>query len=377
MVQWWYSSTLVVEFQPQGDQRDSASKSRVLSQTRFGNSVTCYFLHTTMSATESGTQPARTYDKRSSIKRRQLADASGHDREKPDVVAKRPRISGGTRTPTPDADTGTDVEESTPVKSKVQTTYGSPRKYKSPSPDFQPGPSKPLRNLSGIFDSLTPSTSPSATPTKLAKRMLARSKTESSIESHSSGKDGVFDRTPSLPAFPSSPSRSTHIPPSVPRTSAPLLSILPSSSKSTTTRTYAGKFRSYLVTVPTSNNFAQSLEEDESETRESYSSLRSRWGVDNSEDDPHPRESPSPTRSASTTSEASPSRYGKGRSKSNAFSVRPPALPMGMMNPLKSISELRNKGESRRFLDEVGYLFEGLDKTGGIGLRRARYIFCD
>jgi len=372
MVQWWLSSNFKVI------NVTSASKSRVLSHTRFGNSVTCYFLHTTMSATESGTQPARTYGKRSGIKRRQLADASGHDREKPpDVVAKRPRISGGTRTPTPDADTGTDVEESTPVKSKVQTTYGSPHKHKSPSPDFQPGPSKPVRNLSGIFDSLTPSTSPSATPTKLAKRMLARSKTESSIESQSLGKDGVFDRTPSLPAFPSSPSRSTYIPPSVPRTSAPLLSILPSSSKSTTTRTYAGKFRSYLVTVPTSNNFAQSLEEDESETRESYSSLRSRWGVDNSEDDPYPRESPSPTRSASTTSEASPSRRGKGRSKSNAFSIRPPALPMGMMNPLKSISELRNKGESRRFLDEVGYLFEGLDKTGGIGLRRARYIFCD
>jgi hypothetical protein len=43
-----------------------------------------------------------------------------------------------------------------------------------------------------------------------------------------------------------------------------------------------------------------------------------------------------------------------------------------MMNPLKSISELRNKGESRRFLDEVGYLFEGLDPKCGVGLRRAR-----
>jgi len=45
-----------------------------------------------------------------------------------------------------------------------------------------------------------------------------------------------------------------------------------------------------------------------------------------------------------------------------------------MMNPLKSISELRNKGESRRFLDEVGYLFEGLDSKCGIALRRSRSV---
>ena len=48
------------------------------------------------------------------------------------------------------------------------------------------------------------------------------------------------------------------------------------------------------------------------------------------------------------------------------------SIPNGMMNPLKSITELRSKGESRRFLDEVGYLFEGMEAAGGIGLRRAR-----
>ncbi|KAG6879928.1 hypothetical protein C0992_009283 [Termitomyces sp. T32_za158] len=44
------------------------------------------------------------------------------------------------------------------------------------------------------------------------------------------------------------------------------------------------------------------------------------------------------------------------------------------MNPLKSITELRSKGESRRFLDEVGYLFEGMDSSVGVGLRRARCV---
>ncbi|KAF7309504.1 hypothetical protein MIND_00321200 [Mycena indigotica] len=42
-----------------------------------------------------------------------------------------------------------------------------------------------------------------------------------------------------------------------------------------------------------------------------------------------------------------------------------------MMNPLKSITEMRNRGESRRLLDEVGYLWEGLDPSAGIGLRRS------
>jgi hypothetical protein len=48
--------------------------------------------------------------------------------------------------------------------------------------------------------------------------------------------------------------------------------------------------------------------------------------------------------------------------------------PNGLTNDLKSITELRSKGESRRFLDEVGYLFEGMEPSGGVGVRRARYI---
>lgn len=104
-------------------------------------------------------------------------------------------------------------------------------------------------------------------------------------------------------------------------------------------------------------------QEDDFEMRESYTELRERWGVDASEDDPRPL---SPV-------QASPSPKGKGK-KRKGLREEPPArlLPNGMMNDLKSITELRSKGESRRFLDEVGYLFEGLDAACTLGVRRGR-----
>jgi hypothetical protein len=129
----------------------------------------------------------------------------------------------------------------------------------------------------------------------------------------------------------------------------------------TNARTYAGKSRSFLVgfsTVsfqPNNNN-----QEDDGEIRESYADLCARWGVDISEDN------------LRVVEEASPS-PGKRKGKGKAVVVTT-ELPNGMMNDLKSITELRSKGETRRFLDEVGYLFEGLDPKRGIGLCRARYV---
>ncbi|KAI0372028.1 hypothetical protein BV20DRAFT_1034890 [Pilatotrama ljubarskyi] len=143
-------------------------------------------------------------------------------------------------------------------------------------------------------------------------------------------------------------------------------------------RTYAGKSRSFLVALPQSQAGTLGLEshsqgliddmgamygesqEDDFEMRESYTELRERWGVDASEDDPRP-----------LTPVASPSPKGKGK-KRKGLKEEPPVkvLPYGMMNDLKSITELRSKGESRRFLDEVGYLFEGLDAKGALGVRR-------
>lgn len=129
---------------------------------------------------------------------------------------------------------------------------------------------------------------------------------------------------------------------------------------STNVRTYAGKSRSFLVALPNPTlslsqdgsqpELNESQEDDLETTRESYTDLRLRWGVDNSEDDPY---------------------AGLGSPERNAKRVDG-ELPAGIMNDLKSISELRSKGESRRFLDEVGYLFEGLDLSGAISVRRGR-----
>ncbi|TFY69847.1 hypothetical protein EVJ58_g195 [Rhodofomes roseus] len=143
-------------------------------------------------------------------------------------------------------------------------------------------------------------------------------------------------------------------------------------------RTYAGKSRSFLVALPAaqlgvgglsrSNSDNAGLDEsaligsqeDEFELEESYTDRRIRWGVDNSEDDPRPW-SPPPEA-------ASP---GKRKGKGKLVEAPPVPLPNGMMNDLKSITELRSKGESRRFLDDVGYLFEGLEASSPLSVRRA------
>lgn len=310
----------------------------------------------------------RTYGKRFRAKR------------KCDEVSKRRKVSDDPpiRTPSPsgtdkNAETDTDVEfgePSTPVKPDPRT------------------PSRPVRDLSGIFDSFSPLSPSTPTPAKLAKRMLGRSKTESSFESQSPSVKNLgkgMDRTSSLPNIPSSSSpaqtpvrllstknensglfsRPTIFPPST------------ASPKTPTTRTYAGNYRSFLMALPASTSGSTTLSkgftnQDDFETRESYSSLRSRWGVDNSEDDPRPFHGvASPSHSTTTTSEASPSRTSNVKGKA---AIRSVPVPDGMINPLKSISELRNKGESRLFLDEVGYLFEGLDRKCGIALRRSRSV---
>lgn len=44
---------------------------------------------------------------------------------------------------------------------------------------------------------------------------------------------------------------------------------------------------------------------------------------------------------------------------------------LALYNNLSSITDLRSKGESRRFLDEIGYLFEGLETSGTLSVRRS------
>ncbi|KAI0659223.1 hypothetical protein C8Q70DRAFT_915843 [Cubamyces menziesii] len=227
--------------------------------------------------------------------------------------------------------------------------------------------------------------------------MLARSRTESSVISinstSESGSGGV--EGPSTHATPRKlrTFRSDHqlgSPSERPSTPSPSRSrvlddvssppVRPSIvNTNTNVRTYAGKSRSFLVALPQSQAGSLGLashsaaliedsgtihgesQEDDFDMRESYTELRERWGVDASEDDPRPV---SPVR-------ASPSPKGKGKKRKGLREEAPvKVLPYGMTNDLKSITELRSKGESRRFLDEVGYLFEGLDANGALGVRR-------
>ena len=145
-------------------------------------------------------------------------------------------------------------------------------------------------------------------------------------------------------------------------------------SRATNFRTYGGASRTLFIAIPVNQlpslndsqltedsvaNIFQS-QETEFDTHESYTSLRSRWGVDNSEDDPH-----QPLAEGSTTW------FRKKKGKSGR---PPPALPSGpSASELRSITELRSTGESRRFNDEVGYLFEGLTVESELSVKRGRY----
>ncbi|GBE87659.1 predicted protein [Sparassis crispa] len=270
-----------------------------------------------------------------------------------------------------------------------------------------PSPKKPARDLSELFDfSLATNNKASAKrkkPTSIAKRMLGRSRTESSIGSASASSSleniGALAAPPDLgpvklaktrsdeiidlTAGSASSSRSHSVSPSKSQSlddiSSPIAGARPSLVP-TSIRTYAGKSRSFLVALPAAqygslsrnNSNSQSVladednvyinsQEDDFEIRESYTDLRTRWGVDDSEDDPRP----------SSPLHASPGDKSKRKGKGKQPDVHAEPLPNGMLNDLKSITELRSKGESRRFLDEVGYLFEGLDANGAIGVRRA------
>ncbi|KAK2462751.1 hypothetical protein APHAL10511_005269 [Amanita phalloides] len=270
------------------------------------------------------------------------------------------------------------TREST-AKHKTVKAHGLGQGSSTPSPPSHVGPASIARDLSDVFDSVTPSQSPVGTPRKVARRMLARSKTESLLET-SPSRGPVLERTPSLPTLPSTPSRDKGKRKDAIHQDATLNPLPPLPlPASNVTRTYGGKSRSFLVTIPASSlgpnalppNMNVSIGDDEDDylTRESYSSLRARWGVDNSEDDPYPVDSPNKRRSGSAgeTQSGSPSRVGKGSKKGSVPSI---PLPPGMMNPLKSITELRSKGENRRFLDEIGYMFEGMSKICTLSLRK-------
>lgn len=260
-----------------------------------------------------------------------------------------------------------------------EVSRGAPKFVESPNNQLSKPPSKAKTRELRRENSIHTNARQPTTPTKLSKRMLSRSRTEpslvssgpsavgstSSIASHSSAGDAARKSLSPSKSLPAGLLSAEGPSPSIP---AGRLPNPPLASKHA--RTYGGASRSFLVSLslPSDPGASQAQEEDTS-TRESYSSLRARWGVDGSEDDFHPPLDISPSNSRNGT----PSKN-KGKGKAMSSHNRATDLPQSMMNDLRSITELRSKGESRRFLDEVGYLFEGMDAKGAIGLRRARCV---
>ena len=294
----------------------------------------------------------------------------------------RPQANHASRTPVKSA-------TSLPALSPLTPLPATPLKRTSTHPmDHVSTPTKSKQSadpLSKLFD-LPPNGSRREAPQSLqsmpskpiARRMLGRTRTEPSTDddpsidslasksssnvsvglTRSQQPSHVIDMTASV----SSLSQTSTFPEEQSQSLAPGPST--ATLQQSGFRTYAGRSRSFLVELPTDSNPDSGFDADDLTfgVRESYKDLRLRWGVDNSEDDPRPAVSlhPSP--------EPESGRKGKGKAKDRPRAVLPP----NMMNDLKSVTELRSRGESRRFMDEVGYLFEGMDQTVGVRVRRGR-----
>ncbi|KAL1759778.1 hypothetical protein FB107DRAFT_270803 [Schizophyllum commune] len=253
--------------------------------------------------------------------------------------------------------------------SKVTTTTARPRTR--------------ARDLSSLFSECLPSTSQpnsaAPSPTKLARRMLGRSKTESSIASagHASlfdspsssqkslgvaelmpniivdcadasqpqdGTPRILERTPGTPRAESL--RRADSTPSIPH-SPPRVSdserAKPQPHPGKTIRTYAGASRSFLMAIPVS-----------------------------AATDPTQNPVGAPIDLSSLADPTPPDEQPDSVPYSTLHAMYLPTDDDNMMDPLmKSITDLRSKGEARRWADEAGYLLEGLEPDAPIGLRRA------
>ncbi|KAG8930465.1 hypothetical protein FRC02_004129 [Tulasnella sp. 418] len=218
-------------------------------------------------------------------------------------------------------------------------------------------PLEPFHSLDALFlspssASLDGNTSPSRPSGGIAKRMLARTRTEPEIipdsESPSQSSNSLRQRsqgittptkqspqkTSSMPVIsPSQEASAPKLAPGLPREPSPPAT----SSSRPAPRTYTGKSRSFLAPQAVESTESQHPEgssqsdsQQDFSVRESYKELRARWGVDQDID------------------------------------------PVDELNNVvHSVIEMRNKGENRKFLDEIGYLFEGLEPKMGLAVRRA------
>jgi hypothetical protein len=242
---------------------------------------------------------------------------------------------------------------------------------RAPSGSWSATPKKHPRDLSQIFSShgsdqsknqtlpSSPSPSRSSSSTPRRAKMLSRSATFPSREPNASmrrsisadpspilspiprSRTSVVQKTASWPMLSPSPSKSDAPPQRAGEGQND--TVLDAPVPRPTLRTYSAS-RSFLVTVPlspTTSRGESSLRNDDLESQdaiqhESYADLRKKYRVDLSSDDD---------------------------------------MDTGISGPvdLKTIGELRDKGENRRFLDDMGYLLEGLAPRMSIAVKRLRY----
>ncbi|KAG9016670.1 hypothetical protein FRB90_002587 [Tulasnella sp. 427] len=294
--------------------------------------------------------PERLFGSRSPARKRAISE-SGDDRSKSPKASTTFPPSGDNLLATPTKTKGrTDSSQAqstkTPPKQRLTSKMlgrpesnsdlaSPPQRNNDPSPPQGDGPAARL-----IFPSIAP-TSPRKPG--LAKRMLTRTKTDPTLQ-------GPADQAgPSTPSKQSTPPEIARTPSStlLKKDSLPTLSpqkgspLKPSASHKRsdsppssrpTARTY-GKSRSFLVDL--SDTLLQDPDSQGSEMRESYQDLRARWGMDQDEED----------------------------LEANS-----------QLNDMRTGIELKNKGETRRFMDELGYLFEGLDPKEPLSIRRSSAI---
>ncbi|KAH9968228.1 hypothetical protein BC827DRAFT_1263933 [Russula dissimulans] len=335
---------------------------------------------------------------RSSQTRKRESSPTSNSAQKQSRSPARPSSPLISASGTPSSRSPANQTSRTPIKSTTSLPGLSPLTPLSATPlkrtsthpmDYASTPTKSKHSvdpLSELFDFFSPngtrrvnSRSLSKPSKPITKRMLGRTRTEPSIVDNSSvdpSFDPLASKSSNVPVgLPPSPQPSHAVDVTASDFTASQMLTVPedqsqssvpgpstASSQRSGLRTYAGRSRSFLVELPTDSNPDSGVDADDLglEIRESYQDLRLRWGVDKSEDDPRP------VASLRSSLEPENSRKGKGKAKDRPKVV----LPSNMMNDLKSITELRSKGESRRFMDEVGYLFEGTGRNVGVGVRR-------
>ncbi|VDB95591.1 unnamed protein product [Peniophora sp. CBMAI 1063] len=225
----------------------------------------------------------------------------------------------------------------------------------------------------------------------VARRMLARARTEADLSAEDSQDSGapsrILSRVNSFqPAendvkmqeddaliFPlelsADPSAEPDILPMRPPPAPLQGSASGSGLNSGSIKTYAGRSRSFLAPMPGAGLMDFDLVPEPA----SYRELRKELGVDDFE----PLSSPPTSPRRPTSPRKSNSVKGKARDDGLAtLGAGKPKLAPNMHNDVRGLSELRNRGEARRFLDAVQDLFDGLSPESAPAIRRASALEC-